>query len=84
MDSSNGRILTLVVVAAIVFAVGRLFQRTMDTWAGWGNAIKAAAEAASKIPDAKSAAWKAVRRMIGVGLIALIVLAAAVNVIRYG
>ncbi|MFI6451543.1 hypothetical protein ACIBF6_08300 [Streptosporangium amethystogenes] len=84
MDGSNGRILALVVVATIVFAVGRRFQRTMDAWAGWGKAVEAAAEAASKIPGAKSAAWKAVRRMIGVGLIALIVLAAAASAIRYG
>ncbi|MEV4378651.1 hypothetical protein [Streptosporangium sp. NPDC049644] len=84
MDSSNGRILALVVVATIVFAVGRRFQRTMDAWAGWGKAIETAAEAASKIPGAKAAAWKAVRRMIVVGLGALILFAVVANVIRYG
>ncbi|MET8050264.1 hypothetical protein ABZU75_21965, partial [Streptosporangium sp. NPDC005286] len=68
MDSPNARTLTLIVVVTIVFFVGRRFQRTVDTWAGWGKAIEAAAEAAAKIPGAKSAAWKAVRRMIGVGL----------------
>jgi hypothetical protein len=83
VDSSNSRTLTLIVVAAIVFFVGRLFQRTMDTWAGWGKAVKLAAEAAEKIPDAKSAALKAAFRMAGVGLITLIVLAAAVSTIRH-
>ncbi|MEV6861453.1 hypothetical protein AB0M44_10675 [Streptosporangium subroseum] len=84
MDSSDGRILILVVIATILFAVGRRFQRTVDTWAGWGKAVQAAAEAAGKVPEAKSAAWAAVRRMIVVGLGALILFAVVANAIRYG
>ncbi|SNT59934.1 hypothetical protein SAMN05216276_107520 [Streptosporangium subroseum] len=84
MDGSDGRIVVLVVIAVILFAVGRRFQRTMDTWAGWGKAIQAAAEAAAKIPEAKSAAWAAVRSMIMIGLGALILFAVVANAIRFG
>ncbi|WP_371780612.1 hypothetical protein [Streptosporangium subroseum] len=84
MDGSDGRIVVLVVIAVILFAVGRRFQRTMDTWAGWGKAVKAAADAAAKIPGARSAAWAAVRSMIVVGLGALILFAVVANAIRFG
>ncbi|MER5320676.1 hypothetical protein [Streptosporangium roseum] len=83
MGSSDGRLLILVVIATVVFFVGRRFQRTLDTWSGWGKAIQAAAEAAEKIPGAKSAAWAAVRGMIGVGLLALILFAVVANAIRH-
>lgn len=84
MDSSDGRILILVVVATVVFAVGRRFQRTLDAWLGWGKAVEAVEEAAAKVPDAKSAAWAAVRGMIVVGLGALILFAVIANAIRHG
>ncbi|MFC7644945.1 hypothetical protein ACFQX6_32970 [Streptosporangium lutulentum] len=56
----------------------------MDTWAGWGKAVKAAADAAAKIPGARSAAWAAVRSMIMIGLGALILFAVVANAIRFG
>ncbi|GAA2883631.1 hypothetical protein GCM10010517_46890 [Streptosporangium fragile] len=83
MNSSDGRILLLVVIGTALFAVGRRFQRAADTWAGWGKAVKAAAEAAEKIPGARSAAWAAVRGMIVVGVGGLILFAVIANVIRY-
>lgn len=84
MDSSDGRVLIIIVIATIVFFVGRRFQRTLDAWANWGKALQTVAEAMAKVPDAKSAAWAAIRRMIVVGLGALILFAAVVNAIRYG
>ncbi|MFJ2032355.1 hypothetical protein [Streptosporangium sp. NPDC087985] len=84
MDSSNGRVLIFIVIATIVFSVGRRFQRTVDTWAGWGKAVQAVTEAAAKVPGAKAAAWGAVRKMIVVGGGALILVAIVVNALRYG
>ncbi|GIH97221.1 hypothetical protein ACFFMN_41620 [Planobispora siamensis] len=45
MDSSDGRVLILIVVATVVFFIGRRYQRTVDAWGGRGKAIKAAADA---------------------------------------
>ncbi len=84
MDGSDGRVLVVIVIATVLFLVGRRFQRTVDTWAGWGKAIKAAAEAAGKIPPAKAAAWAAVRGMIVVGLGALVLFAVLTNAIHRG
>ncbi|WP_326820176.1 hypothetical protein OHA77_13960 [Streptosporangium sp. NBC_01639] len=84
MDSSDGRVLIIIVIATIVFFVGRRFQRTLDAWANWGKALQTVAEAMAKVPDAKAAAWTAIRRMIVVGLGTLILFAAIVNAIRYG
>ena len=83
MGSSDGRVLIIVIIAIALFAAGRHFQRTVDTWAGRGKAIKAASDATSKIPDAKNAAWAAVWRMvmIGAGVLALVALIA--NAFRY-
>ncbi|MEU9886424.1 hypothetical protein AB0M95_05365 [Sphaerisporangium sp. NPDC051017] len=83
MDSPDGRVLIIVIVATILFVVGRNFQRTVDTWAGWGKAIQTAKEAADKIPGAKSSAWAAVRRMIFIGAVTLALLALIVNAFRY-
>ncbi|GAA3122772.1 hypothetical protein [Streptosporangium carneum] len=82
MGGSDVRVLVVVVIAVSLFLVGRRFQRTVDTWAGWGKAIKAAAEAAAKIPGAKAAAWAAVRGMIVVGLGALVLFAVLTNALR--
>ncbi|MEV8633702.1 hypothetical protein AB0395_18790 [Streptosporangium sp. NPDC051023] len=84
MDGSNARVLVIVVIATVMFFVGRRFQRTVDTWAGWGKAIKTAAEAAAKIPGAKAAAWVAVRGMIVAGLVAMVLFVVLTNVIRQG
>ncbi|GGT05969.1 hypothetical protein GCM10010156_74420 [Planobispora rosea] len=84
MDTSNGRVLILIVVATVMFFVGRRFQRTKDTWAGWGKAVKAVADARGKVPGAKSAAWAAARSMLMVGVGAVILFAIVANAIRYG
>ncbi|MGW4423623.1 hypothetical protein [Streptosporangium sp. NPDC004631] len=83
MDSSNGRVLVVIVLATVLFLVGRRFQRTVDIWAGWGKAIKAAADATAKIPGAKATAWAALRGMIVVGLGALVLFAVLTNAIRH-
>ncbi|WP_248960586.1 hypothetical protein [Sphaerisporangium perillae] len=83
MDSSDGRILIVILIATILFIVGRNFQRSVDTWSGWGKAVKAAAEATGKIPGAKSAAWAAFWRMIMIGAGTLLLLALMANAIRY-
>ncbi|MFC4535896.1 hypothetical protein [Sphaerisporangium dianthi] len=83
MDRSDGRVLIIILIATILFIVGRNFQRAVDTWAGWGRAIKAAADAADKIPPAKSAAWAAFWRMLVIGAGALLLLALMANAIRY-
>ncbi|MET8145325.1 hypothetical protein ABZU32_33910 [Sphaerisporangium sp. NPDC005288] len=83
MESSDGRILIIIVIATILFIVGRNFQRALDTWAGWGKAAKAAADAAGKIPGAKSAAWAAFWRMVVIGAGTLLLLALLANTIRY-
>jgi hypothetical protein len=83
MDSPDGRVLIIVIIATILFFVGRNFQRTVDTWAGWGKAVKAAADAADKIPGAKSAAWAALRRMVFIGAVTLALLALLANAFRY-
>ncbi|GGL15477.1 hypothetical protein Sme01_70400 [Sphaerisporangium melleum] len=83
MESTDGRILLIILVATVLFAVGRNFQRTVDTWAGWGKAIKAAAEAAAKVPPAKSAARAAFWRMVMVGAVTFLLLALIANAIRY-
>ncbi|WP_147268752.1 hypothetical protein [Sphaerisporangium album] len=83
MDSPDGRVLIIVIVATILFVAGRNFQRTLDTWAGWGKAVKTAAEARDKIPGAKSSAWAAVRRMIFIGAVTLALLALLVNAFRF-
>ncbi|WP_433252284.1 hypothetical protein ACQPYK_07525 [Streptosporangium sp. CA-135522] len=82
MDNSNGPVLLVIMIAIVLFVVGRRFQRTVDTWAGWGKAIQAVAEAAAKVPGAKSAAWAAVRGMIVVGLWTAALLAVIVIAIR--
>lgn len=84
VESSDGRVLILVLVATVVFFVGRRFQRTVDAWLGWGKAVSAAAEAAAKITDAKSAAWSAVRGMVVAGAVTLVFLAVIVNAVRSG
>ncbi|GAA3131450.1 hypothetical protein GCM10010466_22560 [Planomonospora alba] len=84
METSDGRVVVLIVVAFIAFFVGRRFQRTKDTWAGWGSAVKEAKTAADKIPKAKGDAWAAVRGMAVVGVGALILIAMVANAIRYG
>ncbi|GIH79923.1 hypothetical protein [Planobispora longispora] len=84
MDTSNGRVLILIVVATAAFFIGRRFQRTKDTWSGWGKAVKAVADAKDKVPGAKSAAWAAARNMIMVAVGALILFAVVANAIRYG
>ncbi|GAA3833745.1 hypothetical protein GCM10022226_63890 [Sphaerisporangium flaviroseum] len=81
--SPNGRILIIITIATILFAVGRHFQRTVDTWAGRGKAIKAVADAKGKVPGAKSAAWSAVRRMALIGAGTLLLLALLANALRY-
>jgi hypothetical protein len=83
MDGSDGRVLIIVIIATILFAVGRRFQRTVDTWAQWGKAVKTAADAAAKIPGAKSAAWAAVRRMVVIGAGTLLLIAVIANASRY-
>ncbi|WP_214413419.1 hypothetical protein [Sphaerisporangium fuscum] len=83
MENSDGRVLIIVFIATILFVAGRNFQRTVDTWAGWGKAVKAVAEAAEKVPGAKSAAWAAVRRMIFIGAGTLLLLALIANAFRY-
>ncbi len=83
MESSDGRVLVIVVIATVLFVVGRRFQRTVDTWAGWGKAVKTATEATAKIPDAKSAAWAALRRMVVIGAGTLALLALIANAFRY-
>jgi hypothetical protein len=83
MDGSDGRVLMIILIATALFLVGRRFQRTMDTWTGWGKAVKAAADAAGKIPGAKSAAWAAFWRMVVLGAVTLLVLALIANAIRY-
>jgi hypothetical protein len=84
MGTSDGRVLIIIVIASIAFFVGRRFQRTRDTWAGWGSAIKDAKTAADKIPKAKADAWAAVRGMLVVGVVVLIFFAVVVNALRYG
>ncbi|GAA4222135.1 CHASE3 domain sensor protein [Streptosporangium album] len=84
MDGSNGRVLIFVVLATVVFFVGRRFQRTLDAWANWGKALQTVAEAMAKVPDAKAAAWAAIRRMVVVGAGALILVAVVLNAIRRG
>ncbi|GII04645.1 hypothetical protein [Planobispora takensis] len=84
MDSSDGRVLILIVVATVVFFIGRRYQRTVDAWGGRGKAVKAAADAKDKIPAAKAAAWAAIRGMVGAGLVVLILFAIVANAIRYG
>jgi hypothetical protein len=84
MDNSDGRVLILIVVATVVFLLGRRFQRTVDIWSGWGKAVKGAADAKGKIPDAKAAAWAAAWGMIVVGVGGLILFAIVANAIRYG
>ncbi|MBG0816111.1 hypothetical protein [Planomonospora sp. ID82291] len=84
MGTSDGRVLIIIVIAMVAFFVGRRFQRTRDTWAGWGGAIKDAKTAADKIPKAKADAWAAVRGMLVVGVVVLIFFAVVVNALRYG
>ncbi|MFF5206501.1 hypothetical protein [Streptosporangium sp. NPDC000396] len=84
MDSSDGRVLIVIVIATVLFAVGRRFQRAVDAWLGWGKAIQTVAEAAAKVPGAKSAAWAAVRNIIVVSLGTLILVAVLANAIRHG
>ncbi|MEV7013708.1 hypothetical protein [Streptosporangium sp. NPDC051022] len=81
MDGPSSRVAAVILIALILFGIGRLFQRTVDTWAGWGKAIQAAAEAAAKVLPAKTAARKAVRRMISYGLGAAVLFAALLNAI---
>ncbi|MEU8266195.1 hypothetical protein AB0B89_03435 [Sphaerisporangium sp. NPDC049002] len=83
MGSSEGRVLVIVIIATVLFVVGRRFQRTVDTWAGWGKAVKNAAEASAKIPGAKSAAWAALWRMVMIGAGTLALLALIANAFRY-
>ncbi|MEO3814175.1 hypothetical protein ABGB17_34690 [Sphaerisporangium sp. B11E5] len=83
MDGSHGRVMMIILVATALFLAGRRFQRTMDTWAGWGKAVKTAADAAGKVPGAKSAAWGAFWRMVAVGAMTLLFLALVANTIRH-
>ncbi|MDH2430115.1 hypothetical protein [Sphaerisporangium sp. TRM90804] len=83
MDGADGRVVIVVVVATVLFLVGRRFQRVVDTWAGWGKAVKAAADAQGKVPGAKAAAWGAFWRMLGVGAGALLLLALMANAVRH-
>ncbi|MFC4591774.1 hypothetical protein [Sphaerisporangium corydalis] len=83
MDRSDGRVLVIFLIAMILFAVGRLYQRTVNAWEAWKGAIKAAADAAAKIPGAKSAAWAAVWRMIFVGTLTVVLVAVIANAFRY-
>ncbi|MFC6085527.1 hypothetical protein [Sphaerisporangium aureirubrum] len=83
MEGADGRVLMVILIATALFLVGRRFQRTMDTWAGWGKAVKAAADAAGKIPGAKAAAWSAFWRMVVLGVVTLLFLALVANTIRY-
>ncbi|GAA1522490.1 hypothetical protein GCM10009677_64330 [Sphaerisporangium rubeum] len=83
MDASHGRVMMIILVATVLFFVGRRFQRTMDIWAGWGKAVKAAAEAAAKVPEAKSSALSAAARMIVVGLLAMLFLVLVVKTVQH-
>ncbi|GAA3469821.1 hypothetical protein [Nonomuraea roseola] len=82
MDSADGRVLLIIVIAMVLFVVGRRFQRALDTWRGWGKAVKDAASAAGRVPDAKSAAWAALWSMVLVGGVTVVLIALAVNGIR--
>ncbi|GAA2353321.1 hypothetical protein [Nonomuraea africana] len=82
MESSDGRVVLVIVIAMVLFFVGRRFQRTLDTWRGWGKAVKDAADAAGRITGARSAAWSAVRSMLLVGGATLAFIALVVNAIR--
>lgn len=83
MDESHGRVMVVILVATALFLVGRRFQRTVDIWAGWGKAVKAAAEAAAKVPGAKSSALAALWRMIAVGVLTLLFLAVVASAVRH-
>ncbi|GII80519.1 hypothetical protein Sru01_55010 [Sphaerisporangium rufum] len=82
MDRAEGRVLIVILVAMILFGVGRAFQRAVDTWAGWGKAKKAAADAAAKVPPARDAAWAALRHIIVVIAATLLMLALFAKTIR--
>lgn len=83
MSGANGRVLIVIIIATILFAVGRHFQRTVDTWAGRGKAIKAVADAKGKVPGAKSAAWAAARRMTLIAAATLLLLALLANALQH-
>ncbi|MFE3453112.1 hypothetical protein ACFXJ8_29735 [Nonomuraea sp. NPDC059194] len=82
MDSPEGRVVLIIVIAMVLFFVGKRFQQSLDTWRGWGKAVTEAANAAKNIPGARSKAWSAFWSMVLIGGGTLALLALIANAIQ--
>ncbi|MFD1937974.1 MULTISPECIES: hypothetical protein [Nonomuraea] len=70
---TDGRVVLFIVVAFAAYIVGRRFQQMLDLWRRW-RGTKAA------LPGMRKDAWRGVRTLLKVGLVAAVLFWAVTHI----